>query len=177
MRTVTGVFDRADDALRAAERVREAASPRSTVRVFLPSPSGAVIETSIVGESRGVGRVTLFGAVIGVVCSMFAFALGASLAVGLVGLFAGALGGVLVGVWLTGEAYSRRILAGWGELRFPYEKLVRDGRVIVTACVTSHHDAERIIDMLEDEGGRVADGFLHERPNELSDLFPAGTLP
>ena len=172
MRTVTGVFDRTDDALRAAERVREAAPARATVRVFLPSPSGAVIETSIVGDSAGWLRVALLGVAFGVFGSMFAFALGASLSVGLAGLLAGALGGVLVGVWLTGETYPRRILAGFGPLRFPYEKLVQEGRAIVTACLPTLHHAEHAIEILEEEGGRVIEGFLHDYPPSMGELLP-----
>jgi hypothetical protein len=171
MRTVTGVFDNADDALRVAERARETAGTRATVRAFLPSASGAVIETSIVGDASSWLRVTLLGVALGVIGSMFAFALGASLSVGLAGLFAGGLGGVLIGVWLTGEAYPRRILAGWGSLRLPYERLLHDGRAVVTACVPSRLAAERLIDLFEEEGGRVVDGFLHDRTTQLGDLL------
>jgi hypothetical protein len=172
MRTVTGVFARADDAWRAAERVREATSPRATVRVFLPSPSGVVIETSILRDNAGWLRVALLGVALGVLGSMFAFALGASLSVGLTGLLAGALGGVLIGIWLTGETYPRRILAGFGPLRFPYEKLVQEGRAIVTACVPTLNDAERAIEILEEEGGRAVEGFLHDNASQLGDLLP-----
>ena len=164
MKTVTGVFDDADSALRVGERLRELGGPRATVHVFLSGANGSVIETSIVNtDGRGVLRVSLMGLVLGVIGAVIFEAAGASWGMALFGLLFCAAFGVMIGVWLQGEAYPRRIIAG-DRSRVHYARELARGRAVVTAMI-AYHLAERAEDEMEAEGGRVLDGFLHDHPS------------
>jgi hypothetical protein len=170
MRIVTGVFDDADVALRVGEKVREVAGSRATIRVFLSGASGLVIETSILSDAASWLRVTLLGIALGVVGAMVVGGLGGGWGLGLVGLAAGAATGVMLGVWLTGEVYPRRILAARDRGR--YERELKRGRAIVTVVVPTYAAAEKIVELLEIQGGRVNEGFLHEQPLPPSEPLP-----
>jgi hypothetical protein len=171
MRIVTATFGDAESALRAGERAREAAGPRATVRLFLSGSRGEVIETSIVSDTAPALRVALFGVALGVVFAMVVAGLGGGWALGLLALLGGALTGAMLGLWLTGEEYPRRILAR-GAYRPRYERALARHRAVVTAVVATFHVAERIVDIFETEGGLVNEGFLHEREPRPPELAP-----
>src|SRR5947209_4686079 len=113
--TITAIFASSDAALEAGERARELAGRRATVRVFLPGSKGGVLETSVLSDVGGTGKVAAFGMALGIAGALAAGLLGASFGMALVCLATGGLTGVMLGVWLTGEIYPTRILRGNAE--------------------------------------------------------------
>ncbi|HZS35212.1 MAG TPA: hypothetical protein VFF06_00220 [Polyangia bacterium] len=165
MRTVTGVFETADVALRVGEKAREVAGPRAKIRVFVAGGSGTVIESSIVSDSSNWLPVTLMGIGLGVIGAMIVGALGGGAGLGLVGLFAGALTGVMLGVWLTGEQVPRHIRAE--RARTLYKQQLDHGRAVVTVVVPTHAAADRVVALFEAQDGQVTDRFLKQPVHPL----------
>jgi hypothetical protein len=162
MRTVTGVFDNPDVALRAAEKVREVAGFRATVRVHLPGSDGSVVETALLPDESSWGPVPFLGFALGLVGAVVVKLLGGTWAQALLGLMTGAVMGGLLAWWLTGELYPHRIYHHGFAGRPHYDREINLGRSVVTAIVRGTHEAHAVAATLREMGGRTSAGFLHE---------------
>ncbi len=162
MKTVSGVFDNADVALRAGEKVREVAGARATVRVHVPGTDGKVVETAILADESSFGPVPFIGIALGLVCAVAVKLIGFPWSYALLGLLSGAISGGLIAWWLTGEAYPRRIYHPRFDGRATYEQEMLARRAVVTAIVHKDAQAESVREVLRTMGGRVVEGFLHE---------------
>lgn len=171
MPTVTGIFSDPESALQAAEDVREVAGPRATVRVLLPGQADSLVEVAVVADASGTLRVIGFGAAIGVAAMLFALAAGLGWTLALVALASGVSTGLLLGVWLTGERFPSRLLAG-PDATARRRALLHDGEAVVTAVVGVRY-ADAVRRAVADGGGQVGDGFLHERES----IAPREPLP
>lgn len=167
MKTVTGIFGNTDAALTAGERIREAAGRRATIRLFLPAAGHEVIETSLVTDRSSWTRVAegCFALGFAGVVAFAFFDVRGSFA--FLWLLWAAAGGLMLASWLTGEAYPRTILPASEETRSRYSVEARAGKAVVTAVVHSTAAAERVVRLLEEAGGRVSEGFLHNAPAEV----------
>src|SRR4051794_18169223 len=108
MHTVTGVFSDGERALFAAERAREVAGPRASVRVLVRGQGGSVIETSVLPDASEWSKVVISGLALGLLAMGVVLLLGASWGMAIAALLWGVGGGVMLGVWLTGEVYRSR---------------------------------------------------------------------
>src|SRR5437660_401196 len=127
MTTVSAIFGDANEALLAGEAACEAASDRAAVRMLLPGRGDSMLEVAVVPDSRGGGRVALLGAIVGIAGMILFKAAGVTWPVALVGLFAGVVGGALLALWLSGELFPSRLLAG-PDARRLHEALLRSGQ-------------------------------------------------
>ncbi len=166
MQTLNGIFQTQDAALGAAERVREVASSRATVRLFLPGAKGKVIETSVAADHSSVSRVAMACVAVGLAgVVLFAFA-GARLSYVLVWLMWAVAGGAMLAAWLTGELHPRHILKMGDAVRSRYERETCAGRAVVTVMVGSQAEAGRVTRTLEDAGARVVEGFFQGQASQ-----------
>lgn len=157
--TVSGTFSTADAALAAGERLRELADQHATIRLLLPGKDDLTVEASI--EPRSDWRkIAVFGFGLGLVGAyVFDTLLQATWTVGFLGLATGAVTGVMLGLWLSGEHLfarsAERAHAG------PVALALRQGHSVVSAVVPSHRVAEQVRELLEN-----AEGYLEtaERP-------------
>lgn len=161
MATVTGIFTDAESALQAAEDVREVAGPRATVRVLLPGQGRSLVEVAVVADTGGSLRVAAFGVALGFAAGLFVLALGLGWTLALVALATGVASGLLLGLWLTGERFPSRLLAG-PDAAAQRRALLHDGESVVTAVVGARY-VDAVRRAIADGGGQVGDGFLPER--------------
>jgi len=168
MASVTGIFPDAESALHAGEEVREVAGPRATVRVLLPGARGTLVEVAVVPDNAGTLRIAGLGAAVGVLAMAIVFAFGLGVTLALIALAWGVATGIMLAVWLTGERYPSRVLGPEARGRLV------DGQAVVTAVVGARW-IEGVKRAIADEGGLVADGFLHEHPGAPSSAEPLPT--
>jgi hypothetical protein len=152
--TMTGVFREPDGALRASERLRELDCVGS-LRIFLPGSNGAPIETMLVEERSPWLRLTLCGAVVGLLSAYVALSISPSWILAFVALATGAAGGALLGSWLGGQRYQRSVRP---HMRVRYLDLVRRGRAIVIADLRTQQDADEVRSVMEEHGAYVSEG-------------------
>jgi len=171
MLKVTGLFDSAQAALLAGERVREVAGPRASVRVLVPGSAGSVLEVSVLGDESALAQVALLGVGIGIVGMLALLLAGMGWAASLLWLAVGALGGTLLGIWLTGELDPARTVAG-PEARRCHDALVLGGHGLLAATVRDERHAAMVRRVIVSAGGQVRDGVLRQ----LCDL-PTPPLP
>jgi hypothetical protein len=178
MRTLTGIFGDPEAALHAGERAREVAGKRATVRVFIRGANGSVLETSIISDESTVWRVPIAGLTIG---GLFAATLAlfhVAPAYCVLGFFSAAAVGLLIGLWLTGEVYPRRISTLRTNGHSAYERLLAAGRAVVTVVLPNGRRHTRsVFDVLAASGAEVVEGFLHEQPVERRPFEPTSPVP
>ena len=170
MQTVTGVFSDRTSAVLAAEKVREVAGRRASVRALLPGDGNRVIETTVLTDNSALLRMTMLGAGLGAVAFAVFLAAGTSLAMSLVGLLWGIATGYMLGLWLSGEAYRSRLLGGAEHTR--HLELARQGKAVIVAVVLDREHAEQVSDTLAAAGGAVLASDAPSRPSRPAPSAP-----
>ncbi len=173
IKTVTGVFPTADGALRAGERAREIAGPRATIRVMVPGATGKIIETSVLCDTSSYWRVPILGLVLGVMLAVGLGFYGVSIGYILVGLLASVASGAMMGLWLGGELYPRRIFSARMNGNERYVQTILSGRSVVTAIVKDTAHATAVTLAFKEAGADVAPGFLHQHGGATAPVLPA----
>jgi hypothetical protein len=152
--TLTGVFRDPDAALRVSEQLRELDGAAGSIRLFLPGTDGIPVETVVVAERSPWLRVTLWGLAVGVLFVYVARSLSPSWLYTVVALVAGALFGLLLGVWLSGQRYPRAVRP---HMRSRYLDLVQKGRAVLLVDVVGA--AEDVRQVMEESGAYVSEGY------------------
>ncbi len=157
---ITGVFPDADSALRAGERAREVAGPRAAIRVLVPGPNGKVIETSVLCDKSSYWQMPVFGLALGVLLAAGLVFYGVSLGYVLLSLLASLATGAMFGIWLSGEAFPRRLFsASESASREALQKLL-SGQSVVSVVLRDRSHAAVVAGILREAGGGVAQGFM-----------------
>src|SRR5262245_32263774 len=97
--SVSGTFESSDDALDAGEKIRELAGEEATIHLFLPGRQ--MVEASVRATGGDWTKIAVLGFAVGLVGAYTLLSiLGASFALGVVGLVVGVAAGALLGIWL-----------------------------------------------------------------------------
>jgi hypothetical protein len=146
MQTITGLFDNPDEALRAGEKLKEVAGPRASVRVIVPGKDGKAVETKVLEDTSSYTRVPFIGLSLGLLFAIAGKIFGLDWGLTVLALLVGVGTGMLLSIWLTGEAFRRRI----------YSREVGMNRSVVSAVVSDMSHASNVLEVLRSSGGRVA---------------------
>jgi hypothetical protein len=152
--SLTGVFRDSDGALRASERLRDIGC--GVIRLFMPSDHGQAVECELTVARSPWPRVLALCVALSLLGAWLLVAFADGWIYGLVGLSTGAVAGLLLGLWLRGETFTRTVHP---EMRAHYLALVRDGRAILLVDRLAHDDIEPARSIMEDEGAYVIEGY------------------
>jgi hypothetical protein len=148
--SVSGTFESSDHALDAGEKIRELAGEEATIHLLLPGKQ--MVEASVKATGGDWTKIAVLGFAVGLTGAYTTLSiLGASFALGVVGLVVGVAAGALLGIWLQGERFEAR----FGEV-YPgsrASKALSQGHAVVRITVASRRLAERVRKALEDSDG------------------------
>jgi hypothetical protein len=125
------------------------------VSVFLKR-AGDVVAADVLTDTTSVRRATIVTATLGAMGALILATLGARLSYVLLWLLWAIAGGLMLGLWLTGQMHRQRMrhLRGTANSRLARE--VEAGRAVVVAVVDSANEAHIVEDVFESAGGTLA---------------------
>src|SRR5437773_810687 len=169
MKSVVGIFRSADEAERAAERLRRNTTPEEEIKLLTPDMSQEVVETRVPvedAETQGIGRA-IGGVVVGAIALAGASHLGAYVwgkyaSHPLVGplVFIGIVLAGVAGIWIGVKAVGYAEDAGKGiphDDLFLYEDALKQKRSIVVALTETDEHAEQARNTLNEMGAESLD--------------------